>query len=150
MIRRSEDTEQAMASYDIEMFHDGDCPLCAKEVAWLRRLDRRNRIRFTDISDPGFDPAKYGKTMDDFMARMHGRRADGVWVTGVETFRQLYASVGFRWLVAPTRLPGISWALDCGYSFFARYRLRLTGRCSNGSCSIPERKTEHTDSGAAS
>lgn len=155
MIRRREVTPAETGTYDLEMFYDGDCPLCAKEVAWLRKLDRRQRIRFTDIADPDFDPAEYGRTMEELMAQMHARRSDGVWLTGVEVFRQLYSSVGFRWLVAPTRLPGISWALDCGYSFFAKHRLRLTGRCSRdgtscstGSCRLPaaDSSSEHSTS----
>ena len=32
---------------DVEVFYDGDCPLCTREIRLLRRLDRRGRIRFT-------------------------------------------------------------------------------------------------------
>jgi predicted DCC family thiol-disulfide oxidoreductase YuxK len=142
MIRCHEQSQQATrqatdAAHELEMFFDGDCPLCAKEVAWIRWLDRRGRIRFTDIADPNFDPSAYGKSFEDFMSQMHARRSDGVWVTGVEVFRQLYSLVGFRWLVAPTRLPGVSWVLDCGYTLLAHNRLRLTGRCARGSCQVP-------------
>lgn len=144
MIQRDEVMPAETTAYDLEMFFDGGCPLCAKEVAWLRKLDRRQRIRFTDIAAPDFEPAEYGKTLDELMAQMHARRSDGVWLTGVEVFRQLYSSVGYRWLVAPTRLPGISWVLDRGYAFFAKHRLRLTGRCSQegascsaGGCRLP-------------
>ncbi|MCO5169835.1 MAG: DUF393 domain-containing protein [Planctomycetes bacterium] len=119
-------------TWQIEVFHDGACPLCRREVDLLRRLDRgRGRIRFTDIAAPGFDPAAHGRTLDAFMARLQGRLPDGTWVEGVEVFRRLYAAVGFGPLVGLTRLPGLSHLLDAGYRVFARNRLRWTGRCED-------------------
>jgi hypothetical protein len=45
--------------------------------------------------------------------------------------------VGFRRLVSLSRLPGVRHLLELGYRLFARYRLRLTGRCAGGTCSVP-------------
>lgn len=127
---------------EVEVFFDGDCPLCTKEVDLLRRMDRgRGRIVFTDIADPTFDAAAYGKTWDDFMAKIHGRvLPDGTWIEGVEVFRRLYAAVGLGPLVALTRLPGVSQLADVAYEAFAKNRLRLTGRCGpDGACAVPAR-----------
>jgi predicted DCC family thiol-disulfide oxidoreductase YuxK len=117
-----------------EVFYDGECPLCTREIAVLRGLDRRGRIRFTDIAAPGFDAATVGRSHDELMAHIHGRLPGGELVEGVEVFRQLYAAVGLGPLVAWTRLPGFSWLLDRGYAVFARNRLRLTGRCTRETC----------------
>jgi predicted DCC family thiol-disulfide oxidoreductase YuxK len=68
--------------------------------------------------------------------RIHARLADGTIVEGVEVFRRLYAAVGFPRLVAITRLPGLAQRLDLGYRWFARNRLKLTGRCAEGACAI--------------
>ena len=131
-------TEVQPSAWVVEAFFDGDCPLCVREVGLLRRLDgARARIRWTDIASPEFDPAAYGKSLDELMDSMHGRLPDGTWIQGVEVFRRLYAAVGFGVLVAPTRLPGISWLADRAYEAFARNRLRLTGRCRDGVCSVP-------------
>lgn len=121
----------------IEMFYDGDCPLCMRETRMLGRLDRKKRILFTNIAAPGFDVSSLGKTLDELMAEMHGRLADGTWVTGVEVFRRLYSVVGFGPAVWFTRLPMITQLLDFGYRLFAKNRLRLTGRCGEA-CSIKE------------
>jgi predicted DCC family thiol-disulfide oxidoreductase YuxK len=131
----------APTPYDIEVFHDGDCPLCAREVALARRLDRRGRVRFVDIAAKDFDAAVVGISYDALMARIHGRLPDGTIVEGVEVFRRLYAAVGFPRLVALSRLPGVSALLDLGYALFARNRLRLTGRCAGGGCKVPLRVT---------
>jgi predicted DCC family thiol-disulfide oxidoreductase YuxK len=51
-------------------------------------------------------------------------------------FRCLYAAVGFGPLVALTRLPGIRQLLDVAYHAFSKNRLRLTGRCVDGTCEL--------------
>ncbi len=39
-----------MSRVEVEVFHDGQCPLCQRERQLLQRLDRANAIRFVDIS----------------------------------------------------------------------------------------------------
>ncbi|MFT3838990.1 MAG: DUF393 domain-containing protein [Myxococcaceae bacterium] len=121
----------------LEVFFDGECPLCLREINVLRRFDRHGRVRFTDIAAPGFDARGAGVDWQTLMARIHARLPDGRLIEGVEVFRQLYAAVGFGPLVSVTRLPGISNLLEAGYRWFARNRLRLTGRCTHDSCSLP-------------
>ena len=121
-----------------EVFFDGECPLCRREIGLLRKLDRRGRIRFTDIAAHGFDADAIGIPHEELMAEIHGRTSDGQWVRGVEVFRQLYAAlgIGLSPLVAMSRLPGLSHVLDWGYRVFARNRLRWTGRCKAGRCAV--------------
>lgn len=133
---------EGRASFDVEVFFDGECPLCVREINMLRRLDRAGRVRFTDIADPAFDPASTGRSFEELMDRIHARLADGTLIEGVEVFRRLYTAVGFGPLVAVTRLPGLSSALDWGYRSFAKNRLKLTGRCvkdADGACAVPAR-----------
>jgi predicted DCC family thiol-disulfide oxidoreductase YuxK len=131
---------RTLSPWRVEVFYDGECPLCRREIDLLRRFDRRKRIRFTDIAAGEFRPEDYGKTMDQLMAEIHGRLPDGRWVIGVEVFRQLYAALGLGPVVAVTRLPGLSHGLDFAYRFFAKRRLQWTGRCSaqGGHCGLPE------------
>ncbi|MEP6860193.1 MAG: DUF393 domain-containing protein [Deltaproteobacteria bacterium] len=120
----------------VEVFYDAECPLCMREIRMLVRKDRAERIQFTNIADPAFDASAYGTTYAVLMARIRGRLADGTWIDGVEVFRRLYAAIGFRRLVAITRLPGISQLLSLVYVVFAKNRLRLTGRCLSGACAV--------------
>jgi predicted DCC family thiol-disulfide oxidoreductase YuxK len=124
-------------TFDIEAFYDGHCPLCVHEVRVLRRLDRRQRIRFVDIADETFDAGSIGVPWEALMDRIHGRLPDGTLLEGVEVFRRLYTAAGFGVLVASTRLPGIAQLLDLGYRWFAKNRLRLTGRCADRACELP-------------
>jgi predicted DCC family thiol-disulfide oxidoreductase YuxK len=127
------------SSWTVEVFYDGQCPLCMREIRMLRRLDRRSRILFTDIAAADFDAQPTGLDHATLMAKIHGRLPGGELIEGVEVFRRLYAAVGFGWLVSLTRIPGISHGLDLAYRWFARNRLRLTGRCNDGRCEVTPR-----------
>lgn len=126
-----------MAVHDVEVFFDGDCPLCRREINFLTRRDKEGRILSTDIAAPGFDASAFGMTHDDFMKEIRGRLPGGEFISGVEVFRRLYTAVGFGWVIKATRWPGISWCLDRAYSLFARNRLKLTGRCDDKRCAVP-------------
>lgn len=133
-----EETRRIDAGWQIRVLFDGDCPLCSREIRFLKRLDRgRGRIDFEDIADPCFDSGIYGLDTGDVIARIHGVLPDGTVVHGMEVFRRAYAAVGIGWLMAPTGWPGLRRLADLAYRIFARNRLRWTGRscpCKRGSC----------------
>lgn len=124
--------------YDVEVFYDGDCPLCLREINMLKRWDRTGKILFTNIADPEFQAESIGTTYEALMDRIHGRLSNGQIIQGVEVFRRLYSAIGFGPLVMLTRLPVVSQLMDFGYAVFAKNRLRFTGRCDARSCRVPE------------
>ncbi len=135
------------APFALEVLYDGDCPLCHREVTWLRKLDRRQRLRWTNIASNDFRCEDYGRSMEQLMGALHMRLPDASLVTGVEAFRQMYSAVGFGWLIALTRLPGVSHLMEWSYRLFARNRLRLTGRChSQDTCRTPPSHGTDADS----
>ncbi|MFO0873530.1 MAG: DUF393 domain-containing protein [Phycisphaerales bacterium] len=122
---------------DITLLFDGLCPVCAREIALLRRLDGRRRrladsaesncrLAFVDITDPSFDPARHGLTMPQVIGAMHGILPDGSVVVGVEVFRRAYRAVGLGWLLAWTNWPLLRPLANAGYRLFARVRPRLS------------------------
>ena len=132
----------------VEVFFDGACPLCAREIDMVRALDRRGRIRFTDIAAPTFDARAMGTTYEALMERIQARLPNGEWIEGVEVFRRMYSAIGLGPLVALTRVAGISHVLDFGYERFAKNRLRWTGRCADGVCAVPGGADTHDASTA--
>lgn len=135
------DTERTTGAepWQVEVFYDGECPLCMREIRMLMRRDRARRIRFTDIAAKGFDAATVGLDPSVLMKKIHGRLPSGEIVEGVEVFRRLYDAVGFGGMVRLSRAPGVSQLLELAYALFARNRLRLTGRCESGACASPPR-----------
>ena len=130
------DARNMSSDQRFQVFFDGDCPLCKREIRWLQKRDRHQQIEFIDIAVNDFDQAGHGKSYGELMAEIHGRRPDGQWITGVDVFRQLYEAAGFGPAVRLSRLPLMRQGLDVGYRIFARYRTRLTGRCKDARCQV--------------
>ncbi len=130
-----------MDRWEIKVLYDGQCPLCRREADLLRRLDGGQcKLLLEDISSPDFDAGRYGATMDQVMAQIHGVLRSGRLVRGMEVFRRAYDAVGLGWLLAPTNWPILRRVCDAGYKWFARNRLWLTGRlghCHTGRCRLP-------------
>ena len=123
------------------LFYDGHCPICQKEVTWLRWKNKKGRLDFQDIQDESFDPQVYGKTFADFMAEIHGLYPDGRLVKGVEVFCAAYRAVGLGWLAAPMRWRLMRPLFERLYGVFARHRLRLGAwfgkkPCGDDSCRL--------------
>lgn len=103
-----------------EVFFDGGCPLCRREIDMIRKKDRDGRLRLTDISDPGFRSDVGSR--DQLMRAIHGRGPGGEVRTGVDVFREIYSRLGWRRLVGFSRLPVIRGLLDWVYRGFAWLR----------------------------
>lgn len=115
-----------------EVFYDGDCIVCCREVSWLRGRDREGRIRFTNICAPGFDADRdAGMPLRPRVDCIQARLPSGEVIRGMQVYRHLYRIVGFPELVRLTRLPGIKRVLDETYYLFAKYRPHLTSRCED-------------------
>lgn len=120
---RRRDTLGALAP--VTLYHDGHCPLCQREVAWLTQHPRRDRVMLVDIQAPDFEAEALGKSFEAMMGRLHLHDAEGRWFIGMDASRALYAVLGYRKLVWLTCLPGLAGVMDAGYRWFARRRVRL-------------------------
>ena len=117
--------KEAKKNWQLKLLFDGQCPLCRREVAWLKRRDRDGKLAMEDISVPSFDATIYGLTQTEVTGVMHGIFPDGRIVTRVAVFREAYRLVGLRWLIAPTEWPGLCWLTDRFYEWFARNRVKI-------------------------
>lgn len=105
-----------------EVFFDGQCPLCKREIDMIRGKDKQNRLVLTDISAPEFQPE--GRSLETMMKQIHGRKSDGEYVTGVQVFREIYQRLGFQKSVWFSQLFGVRHLLNLGYRFFAFLRFQ--------------------------
>jgi predicted DCC family thiol-disulfide oxidoreductase YuxK len=121
--------------WDLQLFHDGECPLCSREIRFLEARDRKRRISFVDIAAEDFDAGDYGLFGSDVIEKIHGKLPNGETIEGLEVIRRAYSAVGLGWLLAPTGWPGLARLSDRAYRVFARNRLRWTGRNEECDCS---------------
>ncbi|ANV90432.1 thiol-disulfide oxidoreductase DCC family protein [Picosynechococcus sp. PCC 8807] len=117
-------------SWKIKLLYDGQCPLCLREVNFLRRKDNgRGLICFVDVAADDYDPSRHGGvTFRAAMERIHGVLADGTVLQNVAVFRSVYEVLGLGWVYGITKIPGVGQLADWVYSIWAKYRLQLTGR----------------------
>jgi len=112
-----------------QVFYDGQCPLCKREIDLIRWKDQKSgKLLFTDIADPEFDPAVFGKSLDEFHREIHSRDHLGNWYSGVDVFREIYRRIGFAPLVRISQWPIVRQALSLGYRLFAWIRYRTAIR----------------------
>ena len=121
------------------VLYDGDCPLCRRSVAVLRRLDWLGVFAYHSARDPDrLPPAHVPLDPDRLLEEMHVLTPDR---------RRAYAGFrAFRWmawrlpLTAPLApllyLPGVPWLGNRVYLWVARNRLKLVP-CRDGACQVP-------------
>ena len=122
--------ETKAQTWKIKLLYDGACPLCVREVNFLKSKDGdRGLINFVDIAADDYDPAdNAGIDFETAMGRIHAVLPDGEIVQNVEVFRRTYDILGIGWIYAITKIPIFGSLADILYGVWADYRLLLTGR----------------------
>lgn len=111
--------------YPLTLYYESACALCNGEMTNLMLRNTEGRLRFVDVSAPGFDSPPPGTTLDDLLALIHAQTADGRVLRGVEVFRHAYRAVGLGWVVEPTRWPVLGSLADKLYPVLARNRHKV-------------------------
>lgn len=111
---------------DVLVWFDGACPLCRREIALMRRLDRRNAIAFVDVSQAAApDAAGCPVDRSALLARFHALE-DGRLLSGAAAFAAMWRAVPLLrplGLAARNRL--VLAGLERLYGLFLRVRPRL-------------------------
>ncbi len=106
----------------VTVWYDGGCPLCRREIALMRRLDRRGRIAFVDV-DAGEADCPLDRA--ELLARFHAREGDQV-LSGAAAFAAMWRAIPWlRPLGLLARMAPIAWLLERGYRVFLSIRPRL-------------------------
>jgi predicted DCC family thiol-disulfide oxidoreductase YuxK len=107
----------------LEVWFDGDCPLCRREIAVMRRLDRRGAIVFTDVAnEQGSCPLDRG----ELLARFHARE-DDVMLSGAAAFAAMWRAIPLlRPFGLAARNRALLGVLERLYIAFLRVRPALT------------------------
>lgn len=106
----------------LRVFYDGQCPLCRREIAAMRRLDRRGAIGFVDIADP---QASCPIDRSAALARFHVEE-DGQMLSGAAAFAAMWRAIPLlRPLGLAARNRVVLGLLERLYLRFLRVRPRL-------------------------
>jgi len=73
----------------VTVWFDSGCPLCRREIAIIRRLDRRNAIRFIDACDP---MASCPVDRVEILSRFHAEEG-GKLLSGAAAFAAMWRAI---------------------------------------------------------
>ena len=107
----------------LTIWFDGSCPLCIREIALMRRLDRRRAIEFIDVSQSPAAACPIDRA--ELLARFHARE-DGKLLSGAAAFAAMWRAIPMlRPLGQLARIPAVLGVLERAYLAFLRFRPRL-------------------------
>ena len=115
-------------NFKLTFLYDGGCPLCLRETNFLKKKDSQKLINFVDISKNYFPENFKNISYEQAMDNLHGILSNGEIIVGVDVLAYSYELVGLGWIYFPTKLPILSTFIRFLYKYWAKYRLKLTGR----------------------
>lgn len=105
----------------VTVWHDGDCPLCRREIALMRRLDRAGRIRFVDGAQ-----AACPLDRQAMLTRFHAQEEGGPILSGAAAFAAMWRAIPLlRPIGLAARDARVLALLERAYVAFLRIRPRL-------------------------
>ena len=106
----------------LQVFFDGSCPLCQKEIGIYRNADTAGRIHWVDVSAEhasGVLPL----ARQALLTRFHIQTPDGQLISGARGFIEMWQQLpGWRLLASICSIPGVPHTLEIGYCAFLRIR----------------------------
>ncbi|SMC94784.1 DUF393 domain-containing protein [Rhizobium sp. RU36D] len=109
-------------SQKVTVWFDSNCPLCQREIAVMRKLDRRHAIHFIDACDP---MTSCPVDRADLLSRFHAEE-DGRLLSGAAAFAAMWRAIP---LLRPLGLvagwPPLTPLFELTYRGFLRLRPRL-------------------------
>jgi predicted DCC family thiol-disulfide oxidoreductase YuxK len=124
------------------VLYDGDCPLCRKTTAILKRLDWFGRLRFHNCRDTATIPLNTAHLDPERMIEeMHVLTPDRATAySGFRAVRWIAGRVPILWPLYPLLLiPGMARLGQRVYLWVARNRFHLLP-CRGGVCTIPPKR----------
>ena len=108
---------------------DGGCPLCLRETNFLKKKDVLNKIYFVDINNDYYNPNLFKNiSYKEAMSNLHGILENGEIVKGLNVLAYSYELIGLGWVYYPLKIEFLAPLLRLIYQYWAKYRLKITGR----------------------
>lgn len=108
---------------------DGGCPLCLRETNFLKSKDELNKIDFVDINNVNYNPILFKDiTYAEAMSNLHGILENGNIIKGLDVLAYSYELIGLGWVYYPLKIEFLAPVLRLFYKYWAKYRLKITGR----------------------
>jgi len=121
----------------LNVYYDGACHLCSREVAAYLAADSENTLRAVDISAADFDAQAEGLNKLRANKYFHVKTADGRVLEGVEAFSAIWDTLGvFKRINWVSKTKFGKPVMNFFYKIFAEIRPLLPKRKDCQSCKI--------------
>ena len=112
----------------VKVWFDSACPLCAREIKIMRKLDWFNKVDFVDVLSTPDCPTQ----REHLLERFHAQRLGGPLLSGAAAFALLWRSLPLlRPLGEIARIPFVLGILEILYLKFLKIRPKLQAALSN-------------------
>ena len=102
----------------IQVYFDGGCPVCSREIGWYRSRPGADGFIWVDVNGGDADLGP-GLTRQAALARMHVRQPDGALLSGAAAFGAMWRHMpGFRWLGLVLAVPPFGALAEVAYRLF--------------------------------
>ena len=109
--------------------YDGGCPLCLRETRFLKKRDVLKKIKFVDINNDSYNSLFYKNiSYAEAMSNLHGILENGEIIKGLDVLAYSYKLIGLGWVYYPLKIEFLAPILRLFYRYWAKYRLKITGR----------------------
>jgi predicted DCC family thiol-disulfide oxidoreductase YuxK len=106
----------------VTVWFDGACPLCQREIAFMRKLDKARAIIFVDATSPD---STCPLNTTELLARFHAEE-NGKLLSGAAAFAAMWRAIPLlRPFGLAARNPVVLTVLERLYTFFLRHRPKL-------------------------
>ncbi len=106
----------------VKVWYDSECPLCLREIALMRRLDKRCAIEFVDAYTAQGCPVD----RRDLLKRFHAQERGQPVVSGAAAFAAMWRAIpSLRPFGLLARFKPVLWLLEAAYRGFLLIRPRL-------------------------
>ena len=99
------------------LFYDGQCPLCTKEINLLSRW-KNSELQLTNLHEA----QKLAKSKNEMLSVLHYQTSDGDWLLGLDATVAAWSHTKLGWLFKPLRWPLIKPLADYIYNNWAKRR----------------------------
>ena len=114
----------------IEVFFDGKCGLCSREISYYQGIAPIGIFAWMDIASDPTPLQEHGIKQADALRHLHVRDTDGQWHKGAAAFIIIWRQLNYwRLLAAFVGLPIIRHIASAFYNKFADYRFAKLAHC---------------------
>lgn len=113
----------------INVFFDGKCSVCAKEIKYYQKVAPNGVFNWVDITKTPEEFLSMGYKVNDGLKLMHVQNNAGEMKIGVDAFLVMWRGLGSYWsvLAAVVGLPIIKQLVSMAYLIFAHFRFKKMG-----------------------